>query len=213
MSGLPPTDRTPIVSMYFSITMGVTTAATIMGVVILRIHHMGNRGIPVPLRLRALARLLAVITRSSYPDTERRLADLERGVYQSQAKDSYQYNVREYKNRIRKKSVKSKSSPPGLVRKMTSALPLPVGLARKVDKEQREKSQKAKNRWNVGIKKVVRINNVVTNIEKSGPSTKETWQRLIAKVLEENQRTKDEIQDRKNVGESEGLCFNIRMTG
>ena len=39
MSGLPPTDRTPIVSIYFSITMVVTTAATIMGVIILRIHH------------------------------------------------------------------------------------------------------------------------------------------------------------------------------
>ena len=96
---------------------------------------------------------------------------------------------------------------------MTSALPLPVGLSRKVDKEQRGKSQKARNRWNVGIKKVVRINNVVTNIEKSGSSTKETWQRLIAKVLEENQRTKDEIQERKNVSESEVLCFNIPMTG
>ena len=90
MSGLPPTDRTPIVSMYFSITMGVTTAATIMGVIILRIHHMGNRGIPVPARLRALARVLAIITRSSYPNTKDLLADLETGVYQSEAKDSYQ---------------------------------------------------------------------------------------------------------------------------
>ena len=77
-------------SIYFSITMAVTTAATIMGVIILRIHHMGNRGIPVPGRLRSLARVLALITRSSYPNTTDLLADLETGVYQSEAKDSYQ---------------------------------------------------------------------------------------------------------------------------
>merc|ERR1712223_621503 len=113
MSGLPPTDRTPIVSIYFSITMFVTTAATIMGVVILRIHHQGRRGSPVPPNLRKVAKALAFLTRSSYPDTLHKLQDLEEGRYRSEAKDSYQYNIREYND-----GVKVKSKAPESLRKM-----------------------------------------------------------------------------------------------
>ena len=39
MSGLPATDQTPIISMYYATVMVLTTAATVTGVMILRIHH------------------------------------------------------------------------------------------------------------------------------------------------------------------------------
>ena len=72
MSGLPATDQTPILSkeqdilkkkltylfplgMYYATVMVLTTAATVTGVLILRIHHQGRRGIPVPQYLRTTA--------------------------------------------------------------------------------------------------------------------------------------------------------------
>merc|ERR1711892_1199031 len=142
MSGLPPTDRTPIVSIYFSITMVVTTAATIMGVIILRIHHKGSRGVPVPPKLRVLAKLLAIASWSSYPDTEQQLKDLEKGVFQAEATDNYQYNVKEYKNRTRT-NTKAKSNPPALIRKMSCDI-LPNGLTSKFAKGERRTSVFAK---------------------------------------------------------------------
>ena len=72
-----------------------------MGVVILRIHHQGSRvvflimvmkmvmvvmvitshqgrrGSPVPPNIRRVAKALAWVTRSSYPDTQQKLQDLE----------------------------------------------------------------------------------------------------------------------------------------
>ena len=162
MSGLPPTDRTPIVSIYFSITMVVTTAATISGVIILRIHHkvvfvrtikelihtsQGSRGVPVPPKLRVLAKLLAIVSWSSYPDTEQQLKDLEKGVFQPEANDNYQYNVKEYKNRTRT-NTKAKSNPPALIRKMScDILPngLPNGLTRKMSGGDGRKSSFAKS--------------------------------------------------------------------
>ena len=107
--------------------------------------------------------------------------------------------MREYKNRIRKKTVKSKSDPPGLIRKMSTALPLASFSERQ---EEEDKSKEARNRWKVGIKKVV------NDVQKNAPSKKETWQRLIEKVLEENQKTEDDVQD-KCTSESEESCFNI----
>merc|ERR1719233_2296372 len=155
MSGLPPTDRTPIVSIYFSITMVVTTAATIMGVIILRIHHKGSRGVPVPPKLRVLAKVLAIITWSNYPDTEQQLKDLEKGVFQPEVTDNYQYNVKEYKRRTRT-NTKAKSNPPALIRKMSVDI-LPNGLAGKLSAGESHKSgfvksqiDLLKNKFNFG---------------------------------------------------------------
>ena len=46
-SGIPPTDNTPILSIYYATVMVLTTGATILGVIVLRIHHQGRRGLPV----------------------------------------------------------------------------------------------------------------------------------------------------------------------
>ena len=42
-SGIPPTDQTPILSIYYATVMVLTTAATVLGVIVLRLHHqVGN---------------------------------------------------------------------------------------------------------------------------------------------------------------------------
>ena len=41
--------------------MVLTTAATVMGVIVLRIHHQGRRGIPVPLYLRRTAQYVSLV--------------------------------------------------------------------------------------------------------------------------------------------------------
>eukprot|EP00092_Neocalanus_flemingeri_P031857 GFUD01034606.1.p1 GENE.GFUD01034606.1~~GFUD01034606.1.p1 ORF type:complete len:328 (-),score=99.21 GFUD01034606.1:23-961(-) len=94
--------------------MAVTTTATIMGVIILRIHHKGQRGNSVPPKLRAFARILAILTWSNYPDTEEHLKELEKGVYQAEVKDSYQYNIKSYQNRVQ-----TKTKPANSMRKMS----------------------------------------------------------------------------------------------
>ena len=55
MQGLPATDQTPIISVYYATVMILTTAATCTGVVILRIHHAGRQGVAVPKYLRSIA--------------------------------------------------------------------------------------------------------------------------------------------------------------
>ena len=55
-SGIPPTDNTPILSIYYATVMVLTTAATVLGVIVLRIHHQGRRGLPVPPYLRRLGK-------------------------------------------------------------------------------------------------------------------------------------------------------------
>ena len=55
-SGIPPTDNTPILSIYYATVMVLTTAATVLGVIVLRIHHRGRRGLPVPPYLRRLGK-------------------------------------------------------------------------------------------------------------------------------------------------------------
>lgn len=55
MQGLPATDQTPIISMYYATVMILTTAATVTGVLILRIHHAGRQGVAVPRYLRSVA--------------------------------------------------------------------------------------------------------------------------------------------------------------
>ena len=45
-SGIPPTDQTPILSMYYATVMVLTTAATVTGVLVLRIHHHGRSAKP-----------------------------------------------------------------------------------------------------------------------------------------------------------------------
>ena len=55
MQGLPATDQTPIISMYYATVMILTTAATVTGVLIPRIHHAGRQGVAVPGYLRSIA--------------------------------------------------------------------------------------------------------------------------------------------------------------
>ena len=52
MVDLPPTEDIPIISIYYAFTMVLTTAATVLGVLSLRLHHNGQRGVPVSPRLR-----------------------------------------------------------------------------------------------------------------------------------------------------------------
>ena len=97
----------------------------------------------MPPKLRVLARVLAIITWSNYPDTEQQLKDLEKGVFQPEVTDSYQYNVKEYKSRTRT-NTKAKSNPPALIRKMSVDI-LPNGLARKLSVGENQKSGFVKN--------------------------------------------------------------------
>ncbi|XP_023332575.1 neuronal acetylcholine receptor subunit alpha-7 [Eurytemora carolleeae] len=100
MSGLPPTDETPILSIYFAITMILTTAATVLGVIVLRIHHQGRRGVPVPIYLRTMAKWMAVLTWSKYPSVENQLESINSGSFRCSEKDPYCYNIREYDNMV-----------------------------------------------------------------------------------------------------------------
>ena len=217
MSGLPPTDRTPIVSIYFSITMIVTTAATIMGVIILRIHHQGRRGNPVPPKLRAIAQILAKITWLNYPNTDQNLKDLEDGMYQREAKDSYQYNIKSYQNRVQ-----TKTKPVTSMRKMSCDF-THAGLADTLE-EGKSKSEKRKFRFvtsqinffkerfnrknssklkeelsfdeqdeDIERKQEVRnrwkkgVDKVVDNVKKKN-NIDESWAKLIKNVIEESSK-------------------------
>eukprot|EP00090_Calanus_glacialis_P022134 TRINITY_DN34156_c0_g1_i1.p1 TRINITY_DN34156_c0_g1~~TRINITY_DN34156_c0_g1_i1.p1 ORF type:complete len:596 (-),score=103.65 TRINITY_DN34156_c0_g1_i1:68-1855(-) len=95
-SGIPPTDQTPILSIYYATVMVLTTAATVMGVIVLRIHHQGRRGIPVPLYLRRTAQWMALVTFYRYPPIEKQLENLNNGMYSAVPQsDSYCYNIKE----------------------------------------------------------------------------------------------------------------------
>ena len=61
--------------------MVLTTGATCLGVIVLRIHHQGRRGIPVPPYLRRLGQWMAVLTFSKYPPVERQLSNLTNGGF------------------------------------------------------------------------------------------------------------------------------------
>jgi len=96
MSGLPATDQTPIISMYYATVMVLTTAATVTGVLILRIHHQGREGIPVPQYLRTTAQWCAVLSFSSYPPIEKQLENLNNGLYRGvPLSQSYVYNIKD----------------------------------------------------------------------------------------------------------------------
>merc|ERR1719192_2540878 len=95
-SGIPPTDNTPILSIYYATVMVLTTAATVLGVIVLRIHHQGRRGILVPPYLRRLGKWMALVTCSKYPPVEEKLANLTRGNHSFLPRnDSYCYNIKE----------------------------------------------------------------------------------------------------------------------
>eukprot|EP00092_Neocalanus_flemingeri_P031622 GFUD01034340.1.p1 GENE.GFUD01034340.1~~GFUD01034340.1.p1 ORF type:complete len:436 (+),score=85.73 GFUD01034340.1:128-1309(+) len=95
-SGIPPTDQTPILSVYYATVMVLTTAATVLGVIVLRIHHQGRRGIPVPAYLRRLAQWMALVTFYKYPPIEKQLENLNNGMYSAVPQsDSYCYNIKD----------------------------------------------------------------------------------------------------------------------
>ena len=54
MQGLPATDQTPIISMYYAIIMAITTAATVTGVMILSLHHKVTRTSNVSFKMKFL---------------------------------------------------------------------------------------------------------------------------------------------------------------
>lgn len=107
MTGLPPTNQTPIISIYYAITMVLTTAATVFAVIILRIHHHGRRGLPVPPYLRTLFQWLAILSFSTYPSTDKLLEELQKGGYSALPQDDYVYNI---KDELSKGPRKSKSA-------------------------------------------------------------------------------------------------------
>jgi len=95
-SGIPPTDQTPILSMYYATVMVLTTAATVLGVMVLRIHHQGRRGIPVPIYLRKMAQWMAVMTFYKYPPIEKQLENLNNGIYSPGIRsEPYTYNIKD----------------------------------------------------------------------------------------------------------------------
>jgi len=95
-SGIPPTDQTPILSMYYATVMVLTTAATVLGVMVLRIHHQGRRGIPVPIYLRRIAQWMAVMTFYKYPPIEKQLENLNNGIYSPGIRsEKYTYNIKD----------------------------------------------------------------------------------------------------------------------
>jgi len=95
-SGIPPTDQTPILSMYYATVMVLTTAATVLGVIVLRIHHQGRRGIPVPLYLRTAAQWMAWVTLYKYPPIEKQLENLNNGLYSPGIRrEPYTYNIKD----------------------------------------------------------------------------------------------------------------------
>ncbi|XP_023334794.1 uncharacterized protein LOC111706215 isoform X3 [Eurytemora carolleeae] len=104
--------------------MVLTTAATVLGVIVLRLHHQGRRGIPVPNYLRTVARWMAFFSYSSYPPIEKQLENLNKGTYslpcedlqpfwnfddfndienRSVAPDDYCYNIKDYDHMFPKK--------------------------------------------------------------------------------------------------------------
>ena len=44
--------------VYYATVMVLTTAATVTGVIILRVHHKGREGVSVPLYLRKIAQFV-----------------------------------------------------------------------------------------------------------------------------------------------------------
>jgi len=49
---LPPTEKTPLITLYYGVSICLVTFASAMAVVTLNIHHMGLRGKEVPNRLK-----------------------------------------------------------------------------------------------------------------------------------------------------------------
>jgi len=95
-SGIPPTDQTPILSVYYATVMVLTTAATVLGVIVLRIHHQGRRGMPVPPYLRKTAQFVAVIVFYKYPPVDKMLENLNNGLYSpGTAPSKYVYNIKD----------------------------------------------------------------------------------------------------------------------
>ncbi|CAG7829991.1 unnamed protein product [Allacma fusca] len=70
---LPPTEKTPLIGVYYGVSICIVTFASAMAVVTLNIHHRGFRGVQVPrvlrfLILRCCARLLLVQNSTEPPD-------------------------------------------------------------------------------------------------------------------------------------------------
>ena len=184
----------------------------------------GRRGNPVPKKLRIIAQLLAKLTWSNYPNTDQHLTELDEGVYQPEAKDSYQYNIKSYQNRIQ-----TKTKPVTSMRKMSCDFS-PNGITGTLE-EGKTKSEKRKfrfvtsqinyfkdrfNKKNKGKlkeelsfdeqdedmekKREVRnrwkkgVDNIVNSVKKKN-SVNESWANLIQKVIEESS---------KDVGEKSG---------
>ena len=90
--------------------------------------------------MRIIAQLIAKITWSSYPNTDQHLKELEEGMYRPEAKDSYQYNIKSYQNRVQ-----IKTKPVTSMRKMSCDF-LPNGMTDTLE-EGKTKSEKRKFRF------------------------------------------------------------------
>ena len=142
----------------------------------------GRRGNPVPPKLRAIAMLLAKLTFSSYPNTDKHLRDLEEGMYKPEAKDSYQYNIKSYQNRVQ-----TKSKPANSMRKMScdfSPTGLPGGL-----EDGKTKSQKRKFKFVTS-----QINYFKERFSKT--RSKKLKEELWFDEQDEDRETKQEVRNR-----------------
>ena len=63
---LPPTDKTSIISIYYSVTLIITSATTVTGVLVLQLHFQAGRGVVVPQYLHQAARWMAALSFSKY---------------------------------------------------------------------------------------------------------------------------------------------------
>merc|ERR1719342_1835695 len=59
---LPPTDNTSIISIYYSLTLMVTTSVTCCEVLVLEMHFRSQHGDPIPPRLAKIAKTMAALT-------------------------------------------------------------------------------------------------------------------------------------------------------
>ncbi|XP_023224851.1 neuronal acetylcholine receptor subunit alpha-10-like [Centruroides vittatus] len=72
---LPPTQKTPLISLYYAVTMCLVAFATIFSALTLNVHHRGKRGIEVPKLVRkmvlgCLARMVFINCSAKHRDSK-----------------------------------------------------------------------------------------------------------------------------------------------
>ena len=149
--------------------------------------------------------MLAVLTWSNYPNTEETLNKLQQGVYQPEAKDSYQYNIKSYQNRIQ-----TKTKPANSMRKMSLDFP-PNGIPSEFEESNSKSEEKkfkfvksqinhfkerfnSKNKVKLKVDGDLSFDEHVEDREKK-QEARNRWKKGIGKVV-------DNVKKKNNVDES-----------